>query len=191
MSYIKSFFIGLYPSFFTENSDWMYPMPVMKILMESGYFHLQATKPDTIGTVLNDNPVGIAVYILEKFAFWTDSTYVSSKDGGFERDFHIDALLDNIMIYYLTNSITTAVRLYSEAFSTHQFDYDIDRVPIVVPSACARFKHEIVHQPDAVLKEKHTKLIQSTFHNPGGHFAALQLPKVLYEDFLNFVKKTL
>jgi juvenile hormone epoxide hydrolase len=103
----------------------------------------------------------------------------------------MDALLDNVMIYYLTNSITTSVRIYSEALSKKQLGYNIDRVPLHVPSACARFKYEIFNKLDFVLKEKYKNLVQSTFHEDGGHFAALQLPKVLYNDFLSFVKKTL
>jgi juvenile hormone epoxide hydrolase len=191
LAQIKSFLVGLYPSLFIEKSEWMYPVKYTQLLQETGYMHLQATKPDTIGAALNDNPVGLAVYILEKFIYCTNPEYVGLKDGGLEKYFTLDALLDNVMIYYLTNSITTSVRLYSEVFSKHQFDANIDRVPMTVPSACARFRHEIIHQLDFVVKEKFTNLVQSTFHEDGGHFAAFQLPDVLYNDFLSFVKKTL
>lgn len=169
----------------------MYPVKYLTYIQETGYFHLQATKPDTIGTALNDNPVGLAAYILEKFSTATDPAYLRINSNEYLNDFSLDSLLDNLMIYYLTNSITTAVRIYSEALSFHQMSYKLERVPIVVPSACARFRNEIQHQSDCILKEKHTKLIQSTFHEHGGHFAALQLPKVLYDDILSFVKKTL
>jgi hypothetical protein len=39
---------------------------------ETGYFHLQATKPDTVGVALTDSPVGLAAYIIEKFHGWSD-----------------------------------------------------------------------------------------------------------------------
>ncbi|XP_008768102.1 epoxide hydrolase 1-like [Rattus norvegicus] len=46
------------------------------IMRESGYLHIQATKPDTVGCALNDSPVGLAAYILEKFSTWTKSEYL-------------------------------------------------------------------------------------------------------------------
>lgn len=93
------------------------------------------------------------------------------------------------MIYYLTNSITTSMRLYAESFSKKQRAYQLDRVPTDVPTGCARFKNDIVHSLDWQLKDKYTNLIHSTYYKKGGHFIALEYPKVLYEDFMSFVKK--
>ncbi|NXX46508.1 HYEP hydrolase, partial [Tricholaema leucomelas] len=56
-----------------------------KMLLESGYAHIQATKPDTVGCGLNDSPVGLAAYILEKFSTWTDLEFRDLEDGGLER----------------------------------------------------------------------------------------------------------
>uniref|UniRef100_A0A8C3BT09 Epoxide hydrolase n=1 Tax=Cairina moschata TaxID=8855 RepID=A0A8C3BT09_CAIMO len=56
-----------------------------RILSESGYAHIQATKPDTVGCGLNDSPVGLAAYILEKFSTWTDLEFRNLEDGGLER----------------------------------------------------------------------------------------------------------
>ncbi|MEE6523201.1 hypothetical protein FKM82_021967 [Ascaphus truei] len=58
---------------------------VYGILLESGYLHIQATKPDTVGCALNDSPVGLAAYILEKFSTWTDNKFRDIQDGGLER----------------------------------------------------------------------------------------------------------
>lgn len=76
------------------------------------------------------NPIGLAAYILEKFSTWTNPEYRSRDDGGLDNDFSKDALLDNLMIYFLTNSITTSVRLYSEAFILAQQELKIDRVAV-------------------------------------------------------------
>lgn len=73
--------------------------------------------------------------------------------------------------------------------SLRQREHKLDRVPTNVPTACARFKNDLAHEIDWVLKDKYTNLVQSTYHKNGGHFAALELPNVLYEDFMNFVKK--
>lgn len=191
MSIIKTVVASFYPTFFMEERyvRWMYPFSeTFKFLLEeSGYFHLQATKPDTIGIALTGNPVGLAVYILEKFSTATDKDYRTLQDGGYEKDFKMDALLDNIMIYYLSNSATSAARIYKEAIHGKP----MDRVAVTVPTGSAHFKNEISHQLAFITSEKFKNLIHETFHLHGGHFAALQLPKVLHEDFVDFVKKTL
>lgn len=127
---------------------------------------------------------------MEKFSTWTNSEYRALKDGGLqELDRLKDAFLDNIMIYYLTNSITTSVRLYSEAFTARQRSYGLDMVPTNVPTGCARFKHDLAHLFDWQLKDKFPNLIHSTHHTVGGHFAALEQPDLLFKDFAEFVKK--
>ena len=94
------------PSLFVEKRHVPYYFPLgsyfREILLESGYMHLQATKPDTIGAALIGNPIGLAAYILEKFSTQTDRAFRKLPDGGLERAFSLDALLDNLMIYYLT-----------------------------------------------------------------------------------------
>lgn len=141
------------------------------------------------GTALAHNPVGLAAYILEKFSTWTNANFRDSNDGGFNAIYTKDALFDNIMIYYLTNSITTSMRLYAEAFTKKHFGMQLNRVPIQVPTACARFKHDLAHEFDWQLAGRFPKLVQSTYYRSGGHFAAMELPDVLYNDFTAFVKK--
>lgn len=127
-----------------------------------------------LGAALSHSPIGLAAYILEKFIT-------------FYPDHDVDALLDNIMIYYLSNSITTAVRLYSEALTKDQNALGLMQVPTSVPTACARFWNDIAHSLDWQLRDKYTKLMQSTYYENGGHFAAMEVPHVLLKDFLKFV----
>lgn len=78
-----------------------------------------------LGVGLTDSPAGLAAYILEKFSTWTNKEWRNLADGGLEK-FDKAALLDNIMIYWLTGSITTSVRLYSESFSRSNQALKID-----------------------------------------------------------------
>lgn len=195
MANIKTFIASFKPSWFISDEkmrSWIYPFApkFMHILQESGYMHIQATKPDTIGVALQNNPVGLAAYIIEKFSTWTNPEYRNLRDGGLEKYFTLDSLLDNIMIYYLSNSITTSVRIYKEFF-IEDVQYNTGRVLTLSPSACAHFKYELLHQPEWILKDKFINLIQDNLFDDGGHFAAMQLPKVLHADYVAFVKKTL
>ncbi|XP_041778621.1 juvenile hormone epoxide hydrolase 2-like [Anopheles merus] len=191
LSYPKMFLAALKPSLFIDEqyTDFYFPLSAKfaNIIEETGYMHIQATKPDTIGTVLQGNPVGLAAYILEKFSTWTNPAYRNLPDGGLEKYFSLDALLDNVMIYYLTDSITTSQRIYAEAFAFDELKKEIDRIPTAVPAACAKFRYELFQQIDWVLKDHFTNLVQSNHFEDGGHFAAMQLPEVLYKDFVAFI----
>uniref|UniRef100_A0A182QWG9 Epoxide hydrolase n=1 Tax=Anopheles farauti TaxID=69004 RepID=A0A182QWG9_9DIPT len=191
LSYPKTFLAALRPSLFIDEryTDFYFPLgsKFSNIIEETGYMHIQATKPDTIGTVLQGNPIGLAAYILEKFSTWTNPAYRNLRDGGLEKYFKLDSLLDNVMIYYLTDSITTSQRIYAEAFASEELKKEVDRIPTTVPAACAKFRYELFQQIDWVLKDHFVNLVQSNHYDDGGHFAAMQLPEVLYKNFVIFI----
>lgn len=69
------------------------------------------------GVPLTDSPAGLLAYILEKFSTWTNRANKAKPDGGLGLKFSKDQLIDNLMIYWSTNSITTSMRYYAENFS--------------------------------------------------------------------------
>ncbi|GJQ78775.1 hypothetical protein Trydic_g2806 [Trypoxylus dichotomus] len=146
------------------------------ILLEFGYMHLQATKPDTVGVGLNDSPVGLAAYILEKFTTWTNTRFQTQPDGGLKEKFFYAHLLDNVMIYWVTNSVTTSMRLYAEAFNKDFVGLGFASLSVNVPSACARFANELSYQPDNFLTLKYKNLVHSSdIENGAIIFVALGL----------------
>ncbi|XP_061387768.1 juvenile hormone epoxide hydrolase 2 [Musca vetustissima] len=157
-------------------------------LEESGYFHIQATKPDTVGTALLTNPVGLAAYYLEKFQSATGPANQQRFDA-ISKVYTFDAVLDNIMIYYLTNSATTAARFYKENMSKTYLGLQLERVQTPVPMGCARFRFDLPPALDWQLLDKFPNLIHSKYFNQVGHFAALEAPVMLYIDFAEFVNK--
>ncbi|XP_011882985.1 PREDICTED: juvenile hormone epoxide hydrolase 2-like [Vollenhovia emeryi] len=153
-------------------------------LGESGYYHIQATKPDTVGVGLNDSPAGLAAYIIEKFSTGTNPSYKNRADGGFLEKFTYDELIDNLMIYWVSNSITTAVRIYAAMYTktNRPLSSILESTPIKVPSTCAQFPYEIMtHSPD-VLRQRFVNLLRVTKMPRGGHFAALEEPELLADD---------
>ena len=70
---------------------------------------MQRTRPQTLASALNDSPVGLAAWIVEKFRAWSDC------DGDVERRFTKDELLTNITIYWVTETIGSSFRLYHDA----------------------------------------------------------------------------
>lgn len=186
MNYIKLFVGSYFPTLVVESNevDRVYPMSrsFSFLLEETGYFHLQATKPDTVGVALRESPIGLATYILEKFSTWTNPEWRKLSNGGLQNKYEMVDLLDNVMIYWVTGSITSSMRLYSETFSTKQFSLGLDYVAVNVPTVCARFRYELSYQPKFVLKQKYKKLVAISDFDDGGHFAAFEKPQELADD---------
>ncbi|KAL6258665.1 hypothetical protein P5V15_010618 [Pogonomyrmex californicus] len=153
-------------------------------LTETGYFHIQATKPDTVGVGLNDSPAGLAAYIIEKFSTGTNPSYKNRMDGGFLEKYTYDELIDNLMVYWISNSITTSMRIYAEQYTklNRTLTSILESTPIKVPSTCAQFPHEIMEQSPSELKKRFVNLLRVTKMPRGGHFAAFEEPELLAND---------
>ncbi|XP_056150438.1 epoxide hydrolase 1 [Lampris incognitus] len=160
---------------------------VVESIKESGYMHIQATKPDTVGRGLNDSPVGLAAYILEKFSTWTDNNSRNLDDGGLTRKFTLDDLLTNVMIYWTSGCIISSMRFYKENFSKG-LNQPHSKMPVYVPTGFACFPNELVHSPKMWVKQKYYKLETFTPMARGGHFAAMEEPWLMAEDIQKFAK---
>ncbi|XP_037678805.1 epoxide hydrolase 1 [Choloepus didactylus] len=176
---------------FTERDvELMYPFKekfLYNIMRESGYMHIQATKPDTVGCALNDSPVGLAAYILEKFSTWTKSEFRDLEDGGLERKFSLDDLLTNIMIYWTTGSITSSQRFYKENLGKGLNVEKHEKLKVYAPTGFAAFPSELLHLPENWLRSKYQKLVSYSYMARGGHFAAFEEPELLARDIRKFV----
>ena len=141
---------------------------------ERGYSQLQSTKPQTLGFGLNDSPVGLAAWIVEKFHGWCDC------DGDVEKSFTKDELLTNISVYWFTQTAASSARIYYENRVARP-----NPAKVTVPTACAQFPKEITAPPRKWLEERYN-LTRYTEMPRGGHFAALEQPDLLVADVRAF-----
>jgi pimeloyl-ACP methyl ester carboxylesterase len=70
------------------------------------YAHLQGTRPQTVAYAFNDSPAGLAAWILEKFREWSDC------GGDLFTSFTRDALLTNVTLYWMTQTIASSFSMY-------------------------------------------------------------------------------
>lgn len=145
---------------------------------ETGYQQIQGTKPQTIGIALNDSPVGLAAWIVEKFRTWCDC------DGNPESVFTKDELLTNITLYWVTQTAASSARIYYE--SRHPLAPVAPR-RIETPTACADFPREIIWSPRRWL-EPRFNITRWTVMPRGGHFAAMEQPQLLVDDVRAFFR---
>jgi microsomal epoxide hydrolase len=144
---------------------------------ETGYQWIQGTKPQTLAYGLNDSPAGLAAWIAEKFRTWMDC------GGDIERRLTKDQLLTNIMIYWITQSINSSTRLYYES-RHHPWRPDPAK-RIETPTAAAIFPGEIL-KPPREWAESAFNIKRWTMMPSGGHFAAMEEPKLLADDIRAF-----
>ena len=193
---LKTLLAAIAPKYFLDDFGMSYIHPISEqfayLLSESGYMHIQATKPDTVGVALSTSPLGLAAYILEKFSTWTRRENKMQEDGNLLQYYSMDKLLDNVMLYWVTNSITSSMRFYKENLGdpTNKELVGINLNPIQnVPTAIATYSDEMFLQTKDMLSGKFKNIVQFTAMPNGGHFAAMEDPHRLYKDFISFVDK--
>lgn len=153
---------------------------------EGAYALVQGSEPQVAALGLNDSPVGLAGWIVEKFLRWSDC------DGDIERCFTKDELLTNVMLYWVTETINSSFRPY----------YDVSRASVRtwigqkvkqwigssdVPAAFAMFPKDL-SSPPREWAERFFNVQRWTAMPRGGHFAALEQPDLLVEDIRAFFR---
>ena len=145
---------------------------------ETGYSKIQGTKPQTLAYSHADSPAGLVAWIYEKFHTWSDR-----GDGGNVFDAHDrDAFCSNVMLYWLTNTAGSAARIYYE----HQHNDHKMASNVSVPMAGVIFPAEIYRSSRRFAAEVFNVVHWNEFDR-GGHFAALEVPDVLFNDVRSFV----
>jgi microsomal epoxide hydrolase len=150
--------------------------------MEGAYNALQSTKPQTLAYGLNDSPVGLAAWIVEKFHAWSDNK------GYIENSFTKDELLTNIMIYWITQTINSSIRTYAEnmraLFAKQSYS---GSQKVETPTAVALFPGDSV-LPPRDWAERMVNVQRFTEMSSGGHFAPFENPKLYAKDIQDFFK---
>jgi len=143
-----------------------------------GYFLEQTTRPQTIGYALLDSPVALAAWMLDHD---TDSYYKISHafvDGEPSGNLTRDHILDNITLYWLTGTGTSAARSYWESGQATARAAGQAPPPVSVPVAFTTFPGEIVATPRSWVEQAYPTLIYFNKVDRGGHFAAWEEPEL-------------
>ncbi|MQG72248.1 MAG: epoxide hydrolase [SAR202 cluster bacterium] len=146
---------------------------------EGGYNHIQGTKPQTLAYGLNDSPVGLAAWIVEKYRTWSDC------GGDVEKSYTKDELLTIVTIYWVTQTISSSTRMYFEN-QKHLWTMERDQ-KVPTPAGMAMFPQEI-SKPPREWGERSYHVRRWTEMASGGHFAALEEPQLLAEEVRAFFR---
>jgi pimeloyl-ACP methyl ester carboxylesterase len=146
---------------------------------EGAYAQQHSQKPITLAYGLNDSPIGLCAWIIEKFNGWSDNK------GSIENIFSKDELLANVTLYWITQTIHSSIRIYNENSKMPLIFGESDFVK--VPVAFAKFPKELPTPPRSYI-EKGFNIQRWTEMTDGGHFAAMEQPNLLAKDIKDFFR---
>jgi pimeloyl-ACP methyl ester carboxylesterase len=146
---------------------------------EGGYIAIQSTRPQTLGVALNDSPVGLLAWIVEKWRAWSDC------GGDIERCFTKAELLTNATIYWVTQTIRSSMHYYFEHRQRPPVAVGPGRIE--VPTGVAMFPAEVTRPPRRAVARKYD-VRRWTDMAAGGHFAAMEQPDALAAEVRAFFR---
>jgi pimeloyl-ACP methyl ester carboxylesterase len=138
------------------------------------YAFFMGTRPQTM-TALSDSPIGLATFMMDHDA--RSMALIARSFDGVAEGLTRDDVLDNVTLFWLTNTAVSAARLYWE-----------NKLPfftpkgVGVPVVASAFPDELFQAPRSWVEEAYPRLLHYNRHPKGGHFAAWEQPAFLVED---------
>jgi pimeloyl-ACP methyl ester carboxylesterase len=147
---------------------------------ESSFFRIQSTEPQTLAYALTDSPVGWLAWMIARFQLLTDN------NGDFLTAVDRDTFLTDVTLYWATNTVGSAMRIYRENRLAGGETAPPPRLE--TPVAYADFPKEVFTSPFSWITQTYN-VVQKTEMPRGGHFAALEQPTLLLDDIRKFFAK--
>jgi pimeloyl-ACP methyl ester carboxylesterase len=145
------------------------------------HFLTHIHEPQTLAWALQDSPVGLAAWMLQRRRAWSDC------GGDVERRFTKDQLLTSFSLYQLTGTVAGSLRYYADSFR-EPWTPSHDRKPTLqAPVGIAVFPRELSHVPRRFASE-HANLVHWTRMSTGGHFAPAEEPELMVDDIRRFFR---
>jgi pimeloyl-ACP methyl ester carboxylesterase len=143
-----------------------------------GYANEMGLRPQTLYGI-GDSPIGLAAWMLDH----DDRSYklITRIFAGQKEGLTRDDILDNITLYWVTNTAVSSARLYWEATLVATSGF-FDPRNVTIPVAVSSFPDEIYAAPKTWAEKAYPKLIHYNKLNIGGHFAAWEQPQLFVEE---------
>jgi pimeloyl-ACP methyl ester carboxylesterase len=139
---------------------------------------MMTARPQAVGYGLNDSPTGLAAWILlhpgfSQWSYGEDPTKSPSKDE----------VLDDITLYWLTNTATASARLYWENTGRGPTSASVQKTAeIKLPVGITVFPEDVYRAPETWARRAYPNLIYFHEVDKGGHFAAWEQPQLFAEE---------
>jgi pimeloyl-ACP methyl ester carboxylesterase len=131
-------------------------------------------RPQTLYGI-GDSPVGMAAWMLDHDA--RSSALIARVFDGQREGLTRDDVLDNVTLYWLTNTTVSSARIYWE----NKFAFFAPK-HVAIPVAVSAFPDEVYQVPRSWAESAYPKLIHYNRLEKGGHFAAWEQPQLFSEE---------
>jgi pimeloyl-ACP methyl ester carboxylesterase len=138
------------------------------------YAYMMGSRPQSL-TGLADSPVGLAAFMLDHDA--ASLALITRSFNGVSEGLSRDDVLDNITLFWLTNTAVSAARLYAEN-KTPFFGSKGVKLPVAV----SVFPDELYQAPKSWAEQAYPNLIHYNKLPKGGHFAAWEQPELFVNE---------
>jgi pimeloyl-ACP methyl ester carboxylesterase len=142
------------------------------------YAVFMGTRPQTL-TALADSPVGLATFMIDHDA--RSLELISRSFNGVSEGLSRDDVLDNITLFWLTNTGVSAARLYWEYNLSDKLSFFSPK-GVKLPVAVSAFPDELTQAPRSWAEQAYPNLIHYNRLPKGGHFAAWEQPKAFVNE---------
>lgn len=147
---------------------------------EMAYIQTHITRPETLSVAMMDSPVGVASWIIEKYHSWADKLR-----RRFEDIFTRDQLLNEVMLYLVTDTFRTSLWTYAA------FQHEPPLLPksqkVTVPTAITQWQDPIHPlRPREFVNRSMANITQWTVMSQGGHFPFYEERDRYVDNLINF-----
>jgi pimeloyl-ACP methyl ester carboxylesterase len=141
-------------------------------------------RPQAVGYGMTDSPAGLAAWVLVHPGF-AQSAYGTEPEKSPTRD----DVLDNITLYWLTNTATSAARLYWENGARGSVIVAAAQktAEISLPVAITVFPEDVYRLPETWARRAYRNLIYFNEVDKGGHFAAWEQPELFSAELATYI----
>jgi pimeloyl-ACP methyl ester carboxylesterase len=144
-----------------------------------GYANEMGLRPQTLYG-LADSPVGLAAWMLDHDA--SSQQLIARVFDGKKEGLTRDDVLDNVTLYWLTNTAISSARLYWDTQQVSKGGGFFDVRGVKLPVGVSAFADEIYQAPRSWAEKAYPKLVYYKSHDRGCHFAAWEQPELFVED---------
>ena len=174
-----SYYSGIGPDDFGPDEQGWFERMQRRMRSAESHVAVHTRDPQTLAFALNDSPVGLAAWILERRRAWSD--HQGNVFDAFSRDF----LITNVMLYWVTGTIRSSMHWYLEHRRNPPVAIRPERINL--PTGIAMFPREVMRVPRRAAERKYDLRRWSELTR-GGHFAAMEQPELLVEEIRSFFR---
>jgi pimeloyl-ACP methyl ester carboxylesterase len=143
-----------------------------------GYANEMALRRQTLYGLV-DSPIGLAAWILDHDA--ASQALIARVFAGQREGLTRDDILDNVTVYWLTNTAISSARLYWDNLNSAKAGF-FDIKNVTIPVAVSAFPEEIYQAPRSWAERAYPRLIHYNKLDKGGHFAAWEQPELFVAE---------